>query len=171
MKIDNKRCNNISFFTLKRIVSDFSYSPSSFHLSCESKQRLRCLFKMFTKNISLSNCHFLNKSANVPEKKRASTVPSRIIFAVFGTLGGKTGMWDGTWCVLGWSSSTAVRPAESHPACRYIHRTDTDRPTAFCSLLATVKSCKFQIPRQKKGEASEECVGANCAPERQPLSV
>lgn len=58
---------------------------------------------------------------NTPEKKRASTVPRRIMFAVFGTRGGKTGMWDGTWCVLGWSSSTAVRPADRHPACLPLH--------------------------------------------------
>lgn len=39
------------------------------------------------------------------------------------------GRGTGTWCVLGWSSSTAVRPADRYPAC-LLHSPHRHRPSS-----------------------------------------
>lgn len=109
-----------------------------------------------------------NKSQNVPEKKRASTVPRRIILAVFGTPGWRGGgTWDGT--------CGAFSAAPAAPMCA--PQTDTQPAATFTAPItirppATVKSRKFQkIPRWKHGGASGECVGAKCAPGSRRLSA
>ncbi|KAI9525293.1 hypothetical protein NQZ68_009974, partial [Dissostichus eleginoides] len=101
-------------------------------------------------------------SLNLPERKIA--IPRRSMFAVSGTPGGGGGrvgsrVLDGTWCVS--SPRHRCAPRRLTAARRYIHRSDTLRASAFCSLPAAEKSLKFQIPRRTEGEASEGCVGAN----------